>query len=368
MKESEEKKEENVSNEIHIDGIDATTLSDIEEALDDVYGSTKLNYHSKRQARTSFHTKEKIEILLYVLALIGLILLHFAFHLDQLPIEEKYTPFVPRVVVGFTLVLLVGLGTLLVNTLWINAIDDQAEKHNLKQVIKILRNSSLLFIGLSIIYADWYTAFISLGILSIVLGFSLQTPILSFIAWIYIIVRKPYKIGDTIQVGEDSGEVIDIDYLDTTIWEVRNSNMNADHPSGRIIRFPNSNILNASVFNYSWALFPYIYDEILFYTDYKAPLSEIAVLLKEIAQKNIPSDQGHKIKEYKKLLINSKISIDNINEEPEVVFKPTDASTIQIVLIYPVLTKDSGKIKGLITNEILLRNLQSKGVMLHQEE
>jgi len=360
--------EEGASEQIHIDGIDDVAKGDIEEALDDMYGSTTLNYHSKRKDRTEFHTKEKLLILVYVLSLIGLMLLHFAFHLDQLPFEKKYVPFFPRLVMGGTFTILVALGTLIIKTFWLNSIDDQAEKHNLKQVIKILRNTALFCIVLSILYADWYTAFISLGILSIVMGFALQTPILSFIAWIYIIVRKPYKIGDTIQVGEDSGEVIDIDYLDTTIWEVRNSNMNADHPSGRIIRFPNSNILNASVFNYSWALFPYIYDEVLFYTDYKAPLSEIAVLLKEIAQNNIPSDQSQKIKGYKELLHNSKITLENINEEPQVIFKPSDNESIQIVLIYPVLTKDSGRIKNLITHEILLKNLQSKGVTLHQEE
>jgi len=345
---------------------EAQTNADIENALDDVYSSTKADYHRKHVVK--FRTRDKIEVCIYLFLLISLMLLHFAFHLDQLPIEEKYLPVFPRVVIGCTFLIILALASCLVNVFWMNAIDEEAEKHNLKQVIKIIRNSSLFFILLSIIYADWYTAFISLGILSIVLGFALQTPILSFIAWIYVIVRRPYKIGDTIQVGEDSGEVIDIDYLDTTIWEVKNSNMNADHPSGRIIRFPNSNILSTSIFNYSWALFPYIYDEVLFYTDYKAPLAEIAAALEEIAHKNIPADQAEKIKSYKQLLFNSKISTDNINEEPEVIFKPLDGSTIQIVLLYPVLTKDSGRIKNAITHDILLQNFNSDGVMLHQQE
>ncbi len=339
--------------------------TDIEDALDDVFSSTSLNYKKKR--KTKIRLQDKIEVLGYIIALIGLVLLHFAFHLDQLPIEEKYLPVFPRVVIGSTFIIILALGVTLFNIFWLNTIDDPAEKHNLKHVINIVRNASLFFIILSIIYADWYTAFISLGILSIVLGFALQTPILSFIAWIYVIVRRPYKIGDTIQVGEDSGEVIDIDYLDTTIWEIKNSNMNADHPSGRIIRFPNSNILSTSVFNYSWALFPYIYDEVLFYTDYQAPLPEIAELLKTIAEKNIPADQAEKIRSYKELLCNSKISIENINEQPEVIFKPVDSSVLQIVLLYPVLTRDSGKVKNAITHDILLENIKSKGVMLHQQ-
>lgn len=341
---------------------------DLQDALDDVYGDKMIQYGSGRSKKAVFHAKEKILIFVYVAALLVLVLLHFAFHLDQLPIEKKYIPFFPRVVMGGTITILIALANVLINTFWINTIRDKAEKYNLLHAISIIRNTALFFVVLSVIYADWYTAFISLGILSIVLGFALQTPILSFIAWIYIIVRKPYKIGDTIQVGEDSGEVVDIDYLDTTVWEVKSSNLNADHPTGRIIRFPNSNILSASVFNYSWALFPYIYEEIIFYTDYNAPLSAISDGLKEIATKIIEPDQSQKIKKYKEILVTSKISINNINEHPEVIFKPVDGSSIQVILLYPVLPKNSGKIKEQITNEILLCNLTSNGVLLHQEK
>jgi small-conductance mechanosensitive channel len=352
----------------NIDDTRAEQDEALQEALDDVYGDKVIQYRSRRSNKAVFHTKEKVLIFVYALALIVLILLHFAFHLDQLPIEKKYVPFFPRLVVGCTITVLIALANVLINTFWINTIHDKAEKYNFLHVIRIIRNTSFFFIILSVIYADWYTAFISLGILSIVLGFALQTPILSFIAWIYIIVRRPYKIGDTIQVGEDSGEVVDIDYLDTTVWEVKSSNLNADHPTGRIIRFPNSNILSASVFNYSWALFPYIYDEIIFYTDYNAPFVTLSSGLKEIAEKIIEPEQGQKIRKYKELLATSKISINNINEQPEVIFKPVDGSSIQVILLYPVLPKDSGKIKEQITQEILLYNLNSNGLFLHKSE
>ncbi|HSZ25608.1 MAG TPA: mechanosensitive ion channel family protein, partial [Cytophagaceae bacterium] len=336
----------------------------IEEALDDVYGSTIAHYKSKRDRRGNFHAKEKILLSVYLLSLILLLVVHFAFHLDQLPIEKKYLPFFPRLVIGGTLTLLIAIGSLLINIFWIGGISDEAEKHNLQHAISIIRNTALSFVVLSIVYADWYTAFISLGILSIVLGFALQTPILSFIAWIYIIIRKPYKIGDTIQVGEDSGEVVDIDYLDTTVWEIKSSNLMTDHPSGRIIRFPNSNILSTSVFNYSWALFPYIYDEILFFTDYNANFNDISVRLKKIAEEIIGPEQEKEIRAYKEILANTKINVHNINENPEVIFKPSDGSSIQVILLYPVLTKNSGKIKNQITNEILLQNLNSKGIFM----
>ena len=91
--------------------------------------------------------------------------------------------------------------------------------------------------------SNWYTAVVSLGLISLILGFALQTPITSFIGWIYILVRKPYRVGDRIRIGEANGDVIDVSYLDTTLWEFGGEYLSTDHPSGRIIKFPNSNVL-----------------------------------------------------------------------------------------------------------------------------
>ncbi|HET9913733.1 MAG TPA: hypothetical protein VFQ13_17705, partial [Anaerolineales bacterium] len=47
--------------------------------------------------------------------------------------------------------------------------------------------------------------------------------------------------------------------LDTTLWEFGGPYLSTQHPSGRIIKFPNSLVLNETVYNYSWPLFPYIW-------------------------------------------------------------------------------------------------------------
>ena len=48
----------------------------------------------------------------------------------------------------------------------------------------------------SVLFANWYTAVISLGILSLMLGFALQTPITSFIGWVYLLLKAPYRVGE----------------------------------------------------------------------------------------------------------------------------------------------------------------------------
>src|SRR5438552_12323791 len=97
---------------------------------------------------------------------------------------------------------------------------------------------------------------------SVIVGLAVQTPMTSFLGWIYILVRHPYRVGDRIQIEDATGDVIDVSYLDTTLWEFGGKYLSTDHPSGRIIKFPNSKVLNTMVFNYSWPLFPYIWNEI----------------------------------------------------------------------------------------------------------
>jgi small-conductance mechanosensitive channel len=66
-------------------------------------------------------------------------------------------------------------------------------------------------------------------LISVVLGFALQTPITSFIGWIYILVKMPYRVGDRIVIGEAAGDVIDVAYLDTTLWEFGGKHLSTDH-------------------------------------------------------------------------------------------------------------------------------------------
>ena len=103
-----------------------------------------------------------------------------------------------------------------------------------------------------------------------------QTPMTSFIGWIYILVRRPYRVGDRIKIDDATGDVIDVGYIDTTLWEFGGQLLSTDHPSGRIIKFPNAKVLDSIVYNYSWPLFPYIWNEIKFQIAYQSDLQFVA--------------------------------------------------------------------------------------------
>src|SRR5439155_477250 len=70
---------------------------------------------------------------------------------------------------------------------------DTVSRYNLRRILRLLVGLAIVLILVSAIFVNWYTAIVSFGVLSLILGFALQTPITSFIGWIYILVRKPYR-------------------------------------------------------------------------------------------------------------------------------------------------------------------------------
>jgi small-conductance mechanosensitive channel len=323
--------------------------SDIQEVLDEMEGSYK---RKKKHIHAVSSAKEKFYVLVYLISLVALATLHFAFHLEKLEIPKKYAYYIPHLITGGISVVLILLLSTLFKIYYINEIKDRATQFNLTRLLHFVSRSILFFIFLSVFYANWYTAVVSLGLLSIVLGFALQTPILSFIGWIYILVRRPYKVGDRIKVGEDMGDVVDIGYLDTTMWEIKGANLSSNHPSGSIIRFPNSNILNAAVFNYSWALFPFVFHEIIFYIAYETDLNYISSVMKKIAEEELGAEQSKEINKYKALLAQAHIDEENIKDKPEVTFKPSDNMWMQAILMFPVLPENEREVKIRLTRKI----------------
>src|SRR5438874_6941722 len=151
----------------------------------------------------------------------------------------------------------------------IGRLDSPVSRYNLRRIAKLMLVLLLGVIVISILFSNWYTTLVSVGLLSLIMGLAVQTPVTSFLGWIYILVRAPYRVGDRIKIGDATGDVIDVGYLDTTLWEFGGQYISGDHPSGRLIKFPNEKVLDELVYNYSWPLFPYIWNEIKFQIAYQ---------------------------------------------------------------------------------------------------
>lgn len=98
------------------------------------------------------------------------------------------------------------------------------------------------------------------GLLSAGLAVALKDPISNFFAWIYIILKKPFEMGDRIQIGKSEGDILDISFFEFTLLEIKNW-VEADQSTGRIVHVPNGLLFTQPVINYNQAM-DYIWHEI----------------------------------------------------------------------------------------------------------
>jgi len=219
---------------------------------DDIRSALKQTAGTKEAAaKPVVRMQDKFWFVTYILALLALLALYYLLGSNFIPAKTNYISTLRSVAIGATFVVLTLTIAKSIQVYWISQIEDRPARYNLTRVLNFLTFLAMIVIGLSLLSANWYTAIASLGILSLILGFALQTPIASLIGWVYLLIRQPYRVGDRIQIEDAKGDVIDVSYFDTTLWEFGGPYLSTQHPSGRIIRFPNSLVLSKTVYNYS---------------------------------------------------------------------------------------------------------------------
>ena len=218
-------------------------------------------------------------------------------------------------------------------------------RFNLQRILRLAVVGAIAFITVSVLFINWYTAVVSLGLISLIVGFALQTPISSFIGWIYILARAPYRVGDRIQIGEARGDVIDVSYLDTTLWEIGGRHLSTDHPSGRLIKFPNSKVFSTPVFNYSWPLFPYVWNEIKLSIAYESDLEFVAATMQRITEEELGQSMMKRVKLFRDLLARTPVNQLEVQEEPRVVFRVNANTWLDAIVRYLVDPKEAGPVK-----------------------
>jgi small conductance mechanosensitive channel len=86
------------------------------------------------------------------------------------------------------------------------------------------------------------TAFLAgLGILGFTVGFALQDVMKNFASGVILLVQRPFRVGDAVEVGAYEGTVRAIDLRSTEIKTF----------DGRIAILPNADVLNQAIVNYT---------------------------------------------------------------------------------------------------------------------
>jgi small-conductance mechanosensitive channel len=122
-----------------------------------------------------------------------------------------------------------------------------------------------------------------LGLISAGLAIALQGLILDFVAWLFILMRRPFRVGDRIQLGEFAGDVIDLRVFQFSLVEIGNW-VDADQSTGRVINVIWNEIPVLLTFESNWKKAKRILTNIA--EDYGNQLSESAQIeVKKASQK-----------------------------------------------------------------------------------
>lgn len=118
------------------------------------------------------------------------------------------------------------------------------------------------------------------GLLSAGIAVALREPLTNLFGWIFIMWRRPFEVGDRVQIGEHAGDVVDIRIFEFTLLEIGNW-VAADQSTGRVIHVPNSQLFTVVLANYSKG-FDYIWNELQIRLTFESNWQKAKTILQEI--------------------------------------------------------------------------------------
>ncbi len=307
----------------------------------------------KRPQKVKAGGRDKFWFLIHALILAGCAVAYWFFTFKLIPLPESTLRFLGRILRGTALIVIVLTIARIISVYALGRIEDSSTRFTLQRVLRLIVGLAVSVIALAIIFVNWYPALAALGIGSIIIGLAVQTPMKSFIAWIYILIRQPFRVGDRIQIGDATGDVIDVGYLDTTLWEFGGKYISGDHPSGRLIKFPNEKVLDEIIYNYSWPLFPYIWNEIKFYVAFNADLEFISSTMQKITEEELGKEMIERVQTFRDLLARTPVDELEVRERPRVIFRISENTWLEAIVRYLVPPREAGRVKTRLIKKLL---------------
>ncbi len=155
--------------------------------------------------------------------------------------------------------------------------------------VRKIATYSVTFVGIVSLAWIWIDAFSDLptylGLVSAGVAIALADVLRNMAGWVLIMTRRPFRLGDRIQIQDTIGDVVDIRLFRFSLMEVGGW-VAADHSTGRLVHMPNGYVFTSKIANYTEG-FEYVWDEIpvlvTFESDYEEAERIIAGVLSRLA-------------------------------------------------------------------------------------
>lgn len=198
--------------------------------------------------------------------------------------------FIPIVKTIIIIIIIFILSNLIINFVSRRLLKDAKTKKQISnieifsRVLKYGLFLILVIIGIFSYAGSWTGLGIGIGLFSAALGWALQKPITGIAAWIMLVIKRPFEIGDRIIVGNMRGDVIDISLTHIYLHEIGGL-VPSEENSGRTIMVPNSILFEQNIINYT-SQDEYILDQVVVAITYESNLEKAKKLVFEAAKKH----------------------------------------------------------------------------------
>ncbi|HUT01988.1 MAG TPA: mechanosensitive ion channel family protein [Phycisphaerae bacterium] len=90
---------------------------------------------------------------------------------------------------------------------------------------------------------------LSMALIGTMLGWSLQTPVRGLAAWVMVVLKRPFRVGDRIRIADVTGDVTDIQLNHIVLNQVGGT-VSGEEPCGRGILVPTAMLFGEEIINY----------------------------------------------------------------------------------------------------------------------
>jgi small-conductance mechanosensitive channel len=181
------------------------------------------------------------------------------------------------------LLFLWALRTLILRIVW-RRTDDIRTRYSVRKITGYVGAA----VGVLIVGRIWLTGFQSFitfaGLVSAGVAIALKDTLTNIAGWVFIVWRRPFVLGDRIQIGELIGDVIDVRMFQFSLLEVGGW-VDADQSTGRVLHVPNGLLMTTPLANYG-AGFEYIWNEIPVLVTFESDWRKAKDILLEIADRH----------------------------------------------------------------------------------
>lgn len=200
----------------------------------------------------------------------------------------KSVPFLRTVFIVLVIYAILSFIYSLVKRALLRRAKTKHQRSNVEIFTRLFKYLTLLVLVLFAIFSyagSWAGLGLSFGLLSAALGWALQKPITGIAAWIMVVSKRPFEIGDRVIIAGVRGDVVDITLTHIYVAEIGGL-VPGEESSGRIIMIPNSVLFEKNITNYT-SKDEYVLDSVPVLVTYEGNLDKAKAIALAAAKKHV---------------------------------------------------------------------------------